>query len=191
MGCQDLLCEILEESVDRQDNIAYDEREWNPDKLNAYCAACIALELDPNHDPEILARMLRCFCDAESGGVQQTLVSACLYFCEEPYDDDVFVAEMIKAAPVMLKRSPDCFGGLMMTPMITAKAIRKPEAVKVFQSLSKEERQVIIDYWTYELEENSDDPHYKEFFATGLKDWLAVSGLKGGNSKYFKKYFGE
>lgn len=185
---QETLCEILEESTDRQDDVFVWDRDWNPDKVNAFQASCIGLIQEPNHEPALLARMLRCFCDAESGGMQNLLRMACELFCSDPYDDAAFVSEVIKAAPEMLKRSPEYFGGFMMSPMITAESIKNPGAAKVFQSLSQEERQVVIDYWTFRLEKCG-DPNYIEFYTNGLNAWLAASGLKEGNSKYFRKYF--
>jgi Catalase len=93
----------------------------------------------------------------ESGGVQQTLGSICEAFCNDPWKNDVFVTEVIKASPEMLKRSPLQFGDFIAS-LRTVDAIHQPHTIDTFLSLSKEDRQMIIDYSTWGLERNYRTP---------------------------------
>ena len=188
-GEQQALCRILEESTDVQDDIPWYNREWNQMKLNAYLAACIALQYQINHkDREMLARILRCFCDSESGGVQFDLVRACEAYSDNPYEDEMFVSEVVKAAPEMLKKSPWCFGSGMFICLLYSQHIKWTYFIQTFKTLNRDEQQVIVDYLTYR-EEDENDEEEKEDYQILLVDCLKASGIEKGDSQFFREYF--
>ena len=144
---QEWLCRILEETTDRQDDIRWFDRNWDYKDWRAWIACCFALPFYIKGERDVLARVLRCFCDAESGGSQHSLIEACEAFCERPYGDEVFIHEVVKAAPVMLKVSPIFFGEFFC-PLIMHNNnfdIAEQYFLNALENLpTKEEQQTII-----------------------------------------------
>jgi len=181
---QQILCEILEESKDIQNDILWWNREWDPMKLNAYTAACFALQHHKNHkDRELLARILRCCCDSESGGVQYELFAACEAFSDNCYDDEFFIAELVNAAPEMLKNAPSTFSEIFGAAILPNE-IRWTYFTKTFQSLDRNSQQVIADYLRYCIEYIPEDINYKIAYAECMK----LSGIDNSDSRFFWKY---
>jgi len=184
-GEQQILCRILEESKDGQDDIPWCDREWDQMKIYAYTAACFALQHHKNHkNRELLVRILRCFCDSESGEVQYELVDACEAYCDNPYEDDVFVSEVVNAAPEMLKKSAFWFGNTMFRSLLSPHEVGWTFFIQTFKTLNKNEQQVIVDYLTYCHENDTDDDDY--WFV--LNDCLKASEIEKGDSQFFHKY---
>jgi len=188
---KEFFCEYLEDSMDKQDHLTWSARDWDPDKLRSYMACCFALPYFVRNDREVLTRMLCCLCDAESGGVQTTLISACEAYCENPYENDIFILEVVKVAPEMLKRSVIYFGRELFQYMLNhcVNDISHKLYLSALTGLETiEEKQVIIDFLVYLTEQYPIDGSDNEKYHKLLADSLHVTGLKGGNSKYFNEY---
>jgi len=184
---QDFFCEYLEYSVDKQDHLIWSQRDWDSDKLRSYMACCFALPFFVKNDLKVLARMLRCFCDAESGGVQVSLISACESFCPNPYDNEDFIREIVKASPEMLKKSPKWFADYFFPGVYVPDKPSRLFFYEAFTSLEKKEQQVIIDFMQYDLERNpeKEDLEYHQTRLKVMTECLRLSGLQEGNSLFF------
>jgi len=184
---QELLCEILEETTDRQDHLPWWEREWDIKDLRSWLVCCIALPFYIKGERDVLARALKCYCDAESRGSQHQLTSACEAFCERPYGNETYIQEIVKAAPVMLRTSPINYGEIFQTFITHEQALRQTDTyfLTALQNLeTQEEKQTIIDFIVYQIEKYPDD----ETFQITLDNCLKVTGLTGGSSQYFNEY---
>lgn len=184
---QEWLCKILEESTDIQEGVPWHERDWDQAKLNAYIASCLALKYYIQNDKDVLARMLRCFCDSESGGVQFELATACEAYTENPYEDERFVNEVLKAAPEMLKKSPKWFGDTVFTRLFYPYTTKWTYFLQTFKNLDRSEQQIIIDYLTY-LQEELGDPDNCDNYQKDLDDCVKESGIAKGDSQYFHEH---
>ena len=178
---QETLCQILEETTDRQDHLRWWERDWDYKDIRAWIACCVALPLCIQGEREVLARALRCYCDAESRGSQCYLKLACEAFCDDPYDNEIFILELVKAAPEMLKRSAYFFGGEMFQGFLNCCVDEIPRK-HYFSALSSletiDEKQVIIDYLVYLTEEYPIGISDHEKYHTLLAESLQVTGLE-------------
>ncbi|MCL2119844.1 MAG: hypothetical protein FWH27_15615 [Planctomycetaceae bacterium] len=194
---KDFLCDYLEDSMDKQDHLPWEKRDWDLDKLRSYMACCFALPYFVKNDHEVLARMLRCFCDAESGGVQEDLIRACEAFSDDPYHDTVFIGETVKVAAEMLKKSPMWFGTRLFA-CVVFRSGSKPFFLNAFESLEKQEdQQIIVDFLTYKLECYSPEKQKSQFmseeqcaelqrkYIDTLNECLQISGLEKGNGDFF------
>lgn len=185
---QDLMCRLLEQSTDRQDDVLWYEREWDQEKLDIYIVCCLALRHYIDNNREVLARMLRCFCDAEAGEIQYELISACQAYCTDYFNDKAYVSEIVKAAPEMLIKSPIWFGGEYFQRVLNNYDTTKTyflEALKLLRTTS--DQQVIVDFLVYLTEKYPVDKYGEEYNII-LADSLDVTGLSSGNSEYFVRY---
>lgn len=187
---QEMLCEILEETTDRQDHLRWWEREWDIKDFRSWLVCCIALPFFIKGEREVLARALKCLCDSESRGTQNKLINACEAFCEHPYENEIFILEVVKAAPEMLKRSANFFGSMFQGLLnYCVDDISRKHYISALDSLETiEEKQVIIDFLVYLTEQYPIDGSDNEKYHKLLADSLHVTGLQGGSSLYFNDY---
>ena len=178
---QKWLCEILEACKDDQDHLPWWKRDWDQIKIYGYIAASFAMQKYLEHDREVLARILRCFCDADAGGIQHGLLDACESFCENPRENEDYISEVTKAAPEMLKKSPVFYGDFVFGMVPFTDTIRWNYFINTFQSLSVEEKQIIVDYLAYTTENSPENSDYKASYEA----CLSISGLEKGNSRFF------
>jgi hypothetical protein len=190
-GKQEWLCQTLEETTDRQENLRWSYRVWDFKDWRTWLACCYALEYYVKNNREVLARMLRCLCDTEGDGSQNICISVCEAYCDKPYDNEIFILEVVRAAPEMLKRSAIFFGEEMFQGLLNHCVYDIPRKyyLSALSSLETiEEKQVIIDFLVYLTEEYPTDGSDNEKYHKLLAESLQVTGLKGGNSLYFNDY---
>ena len=189
---QKWLCEILEESTDRQDHLPWWERDWDYKDWRAWIACCFALPFYIKGEREVLVRALRCFCDAESGGSQTSLADACAAFCDNPCENETFITEVVNASPEMLRRAPYFFGGKIFQGVLNHIANCKSSRLLFISAIcnlnSLDEKQTIVDYLVY-LTEKYPVSKYGDKYNTILADCLKATNLSGGDSSWAKKYF--
>lgn len=191
-GMREWLCETLEETTDKQEQLRWFEREWDFKDWRTWMACCYGLAQYVKNNRVVLARMLRCLCDTESGGSQNIFITVCEAYCDHPYDDEVFISEVVKAAPEMLKRSANFFGGVFQDLLNHCiYDIPRQHYLSALSSLeTMEEKQSIIDFLVYLTQEypivdGTDHEKYHKLLA----DSLHATGLQGGNSIFFNDYF--
>ena len=189
------LCETLEEAMDKQDDILWYLRDWDENKLKLWVVAGFALRPYIRNDREVLARVLRCACDADACGGEEDFINTCVHFNDPPgtecYLNHDFIREVVKAAPEMLIKSPILFGekffahGEISSPHCPCWGTFLDE----FGRLPRDGQQVIINYFIYMQSEfgSDEDDEEPDFFTNRLNECYRVSGLTGGDDQYFQE----
>ena len=90
----------------------------------------------------------------------------------------------------MLKKSPKWFGDLLFPGIYIDDEPSRRYFYEEFQILKQEEQQVVIDFIQYKLEDHPEekDREYHQTTLQVLTECLRISGLQGGNSRFFKEY---
>ena len=135
-------------SVTESDENISDVMDWDQYKIDIYIVCCHTLSFHIQNDANILAKALRYFDDGEIAFAQGYLAQACEAYCQNPYSNEQFVLEVIKAAPEMLLKAEKSFGYHIFRKLLLREKVGGDYFHKAVQSLSPEKQQIIAAFAT-------------------------------------------